>query len=146
MFDFQRKEMVRVDSKGQILLAKNLTGDNKDGYGEYFVSAHYHGEDEVLILTQNKIYRYDLTLNLINSKDSPFRFFTNTVGGGHVNRLSDGILFTNIYPDNPSREMFEQEDFLSQFPFLTVYDLQQEKILARQYIPASSQMIKNPGQ
>lgn len=37
MYDFQRKEMVRVDSKGKILLSKNLTGDHKDSYGQYFI-------------------------------------------------------------------------------------------------------------
>ncbi|MFO7823166.1 MAG: hypothetical protein R6V72_04450 [Cyclobacterium sp.] len=146
MFDFQRKEMVRVDSKGQILLARNLTGDIKDGYGSSFISAHYHGYNEVLILTHQGFYSYDLSLNLIDSKDSPFAVFTNTAIGGHANLITDGALFTNIYPDNFSREMFEQEDFLSQFPFLTVYDLEQEKILARQYIPASCQMIKNKGE
>lgn len=145
MFDFQRKEMVRVDNRGQILLAKNLTGDIKDGYGDHFISAHYQGNDEVHIITYNRFYRYDLTLTLINSKDSPFAVLTNT-SGGHANMLSDGILFTNIYPDNPSEELYEQEDFLAHFPFLTVYDMEQEKILASQYIPASSQMIKNPGE
>ena len=146
MFDFQRKEMVRVDSKGEILLSKNLTGDMKDGYGSSFISAHYQGRNEVLILTHKGFYRYDLSLNLIDSRDSPFAFFTNTAMGGHANLIADEALFTTIYPDNFSREMFEQEDFLSQFPFLTVYDLEQEKILARQYIPASSQMIKNKGE
>jgi len=120
--------------------------DIKDGYGSSFISAHYHGYNEVLILTHKGFYSYDLSLNLIDSKDNPFAVFTNTVMGGHANLITDGALFTNIYPDNFSREMFEQEDFLSQFPFLTVYDLEQENILARQFIPASSQMIKNKGE
>ncbi|WP_154858157.1 hypothetical protein [Cyclobacterium xiamenense] len=146
MFDHQRKEMVRVDSNGQILLAKNLTGDTRDGYGSYFISAHYHGSEEVIILTNKKLFRYDLNLQLIQSGELPFSFFTNTVYGGHVNDLSGGILFTNSFPQYPSGEVLEQEDFLTQLPFLTVYDLEQDTILSRQYIPASSQMLKNPGQ
>lgn len=147
MYDFQRKEMVRVDRNGKILLAKNLTGDSKDSYGQYFISAHYHCPDEVIIFTDHEIYWYDLEFRLTESRKSPFGIFTNTYGSaGHVNLLSDGVLFTNIYPDNPSQEFFEQEDFLSQFPFLTVYDLEQDKILTSQYFPGSSQMIKNPGE
>lgn len=146
MFDFQRKEMVRVDRTGQILLAKDLTGDTRDGYGSYFISAHYHEPGEVLILTNNELFRYDLNLQLIQSRELPFTFFTNKVYEGHVNDLSEGILFTNSFPEHPSGEMSDREDFLTQFPFLTVYDLGQDTTLSRQYIPASSQMLKNPGQ
>ncbi|MDN3686660.1 hypothetical protein [Cyclobacterium jeungdonense] len=146
MYDFQRKEMVRVGSNGKILLARNLTGDGKDSFGQYFISAHYQGPEEVIIFTENEIYRYDLEFRLTDSREIPFGIFTNTYGVGHVNALSDGVLFTNIFPDKPSKELFKQEDFLSQFPFLTVYDLEQDKILTSQYFPASSQMIKNPGQ
>lgn len=146
LYDHQRKELLRVNADGEILLNKNLTSDSKDGYGSYFFSCHYMGEKEIVVFTYNEAYVYDNELNLVKSLDLPFYFETNTVGGGHVNLLLDETLFTNSVAADVSNDFLKEEDYLASYPFLTVYDMKKEEVMAREPIPSGSQLIKNPGE
>jgi len=145
MYDGQRKEFLRINAEGDIILSKNLSGDGKDSFGPYFYSAHFFGSDKLLFITYTGIYVYDLDFNLTEKEESPFKVYTNTISGSHVNLLRGNKLFTNRLPEKPSEDFFNQKDHLSKFPFLTVYDIEEKEIIAEQYIPKETRMIKFPG-
>jgi hypothetical protein len=146
LYDHQRKELLRVNREGDILLNKNLTSDSKDGYGPYFFSCHYMGEEKIVVFTYNEAYVYDNELNLIKGLALPFYLETNTVGGGHVNLLLGKILFTNSVAVDISNDFLKEENYLAAYPFLTVYDMERDEVIRRAHIPSESQLIKNPGE
>jgi len=145
MYDYQRKEVLRIDSEGGIIINKDLSGDGKDSFGSYFNSAHYYGNDQLLFVTKNNFYFYDLDLNLIEKKVLPFSVFTNTVFNSHNNLLVGSKLFTNRITEQAFEEFHNRDDYLSSFPFLSVYDFEKEEILSEQFIPKESHLIKSPG-
>jgi hypothetical protein len=146
MHDYQRKEFLRIDSDGKIILSKDLSSDGKDSFGDYFYSANYYEEDKILIFSYpNGVYTYDLEFNLLNKENLAFNINTNSIGSGLASYLVGDKLFTNRRPENQSEGFFSQDDYLARFPFLTVYDLEKKKIISEQYIPKETQLILHPG-
>ncbi|AKP50158.1 hypothetical protein CA2015_0695 [Cyclobacterium amurskyense] len=145
MYDPQRKEFLRVNEHGDIMLSKNLSADGKDSFGVYFYSAHYYADDKLLIFPYSGgIYTYDFQFNLL-SKETPFNIFTNALGSGIATLLVDNKLFANKYPEKASVDLYAHEDYLARHPFLTTYDLDKKKVIAEQYLPKESQIIQHPG-
>ena len=146
MYDGQRKEFSRISAEGDIILSKNLSGDGKDSFGAYFYAANYYDDDKILIFPYSGgIYTYDLKFNLLTKETPSFNLYTNSIGGGLATRLVCEKLFANRYPEKQAKDFFDQEDYLSRFPFLTVYDLKKKEIIAEQYIPKETQLIQHPG-
>ena len=145
MYDPQRKELLRVNKHGDIILSKNLSADGKDSFGAYFYSAHYYDDDKLLIFPYSGgICTYDFQFNLL-SKETPFNIFTNALGSGIATLLVDNKLFANKYPEKASGDLYAHEDYLARHPFLTTYDLDKKKVIAEQYLPKESQIIQHPG-
>lgn len=145
MYDGQRKEFLRINAAGDVVLKKNLSEDGKDSFGSYFYTANFFGQDKVLIVTYTGIYTYDLEFNLIEKEETPLNIYTNTVNDSHANLLSNNKIFTSRLPSKLSEDFFSQEDHLSSFPFLSVYDIDEKDFIAEQFIPKETQMIKRPG-
>ncbi|WP_146947764.1 hypothetical protein [Cyclobacterium qasimii] len=145
MYDPQRKEFLRINKDGDIILSKNLSSDGKDSFGNYFYAANYYGKDKLLIFPYSGgIYTYDLQFNLLRKEDL-FNIFTNSLGSGQATHLVGDKLFSNKYPEKASEDLYAHEDYLARHPFLTVYDLDKKEVIAEQYIPKESQIIQHPG-
>lgn len=145
LFDPQRKEFVRVNGEGQILQSKNLEADSKDQFESYYVSIDYLANGQLLFVGMNHFYWYDSELNLLEKKEIPFLIKSVYFSPGHANLVHGQNLFTHAVDKDLDDDTREKEDFLANFPFLTVYDFSEEKIISQDYIPKTVQMIKAPG-
>lgn len=145
LYDPQRSEFVRVDKEGKILQRKNLEEDGRDKFGDLFYTVHYIENNEILIFGTNQIHKYDQDLNLLGSSPFPFDIKSIFFNVGHVNLVHEGKLFTHSIALDVDKEFREREDFLSAYPFLTVYDLEKQEIINQEFIPPTTQLIQNPG-
>lgn len=145
LYDGQRKEFVRIDKEGNLLQSKNLAEDSKDQFGTYYFSINYLPNGQLLFVGFNHFFWYDGELNLIEKKEIPFIIKSLYVNPGHVNLIHEQYLFTHALSKDVGEDSRQKEDFLANHPFLTVYDLEKEKIISQDYIPKSVKMIQAPG-
>lgn len=145
LFDPQRKEFIRVNKEGNILQSKNLEKDSKDQFESSYLSIDYLADGRLLFVGMNHFYWYDSELNLLEKKEIPFNIKSVYFSPGHANLVRGQNLFTHALNKGVDDDSREKEDFLANFPFLTVYDFVEEKIISQDYIPKSAQMIKAPG-
>ncbi|HSI74920.1 MAG TPA: hypothetical protein VK957_03460 [Lunatimonas sp.] len=145
LFDPQRKEFVRVNEEGNILQRKNLEEDSKDQFEPSYVSIDYLANGQLLFVGMNHFYWYDSELNLLDKKEIPFNIKSVYFSPGHANLVHGHNIFTHAVNKDLDDDTREKEDFLANFPFLTVYDFAEEKIISQDFIPKSAQMIKAPG-
>jgi len=145
LVDPQREEFLRVDKGGNILQRKNLANDSKDQFGSIYFSVDYLPNGQILFVGPNHFFWYDNELNLLEKKEIPFIINSVYFNPGHANLVHEQTLFTHAYDKDVDQDTQQEEDFLANFPFLTVYDFGEEKMISQDYIPQSVHMIQAPG-
>jgi hypothetical protein len=134
-----------VDNEGKILQRKNLANDSKDQFGSIYFSVDYLPNGQILVVGPNHFFWYDSELNLLEKKEIPFIIKSIYFNPGHANLVHEQTLFTHAYARDVDEDTRQKEDFLANFPFLTVYDFGEEKMISQDYIPQSVHMIQAPG-
>ena len=146
LFDALTKDLLRVDSAGEILQKVNRTGEGKDNYQSgYFFTAQYLANGDIMVETYGMQFIYDENFALKEKRRTPFNLITNLIGGSTVNLPIEGFMFSSaIKSDDPMDGLFES--YAVEYPLLTAYHLDDFSIKARAKFPEQSQMVLNPGQ
>jgi|GEM_PF-774117 len=145
-YDFQKDELLRVGSKGEILKVANRTGDGKDSYkSRYFTTADYFGDDKILIFTNPSSFIYDLDFNLIEEKKIDFGLVTRRIGGSNAAEVYKDYLYTFSVELESMEDLFKSENFSVGYPFIRLRNLETFEVLSSDSIPKSSQMAITPG-
>lgn len=146
LYDWNTKEILRVNSGGEILAIADLVSDGKNSFRRsYFINANYGASDEVVIQTDLAIFRYDLDFNLKENQNTDYQLVTRRVGGSRSFQTFGDFIFTFSYEAKDSESYQEADDFLATYPLLNIRDAKNLGVINQSTIPASSQMVKSPG-
>jgi len=146
MYDWNTKEIMRVDSQGEILAIADLVSDGKNSFRRsYFINANYGAQDEVVIQTDLAIFRYDLDFNLKENQNTDYELVTRRVGGSRSFQTLGDFIFTFSYEAKDSESYGEDDNSLSTYPLLNLRHAKSLEIIYQSTVPASSQMVKSPG-
>ena len=108
-FDFQTDEFLRIAASGEILAIANRSEDGKDSYREdYFYTADYLRNDQILILTSTAGYYYDLEFKLIKDVKFDFFLYSQQAGGSKVAEVFGEKMFAFSYYKSEVEEAFSE--------------------------------------
>ncbi|WP_339878147.1 hypothetical protein [uncultured Algoriphagus sp.] len=145
-YDFKTNELIRVDKSGEILVKVNRSEDGKDSYKtQYFITANYKGENEIIIITHAGAFIYDLDFNLLEEKKIQFDLVTRRIGGSRAALTHKDFFYTFSLEKSAAPEVLKSKDFSNSYSFMSVRDLNTLEILRSDLIPAESQMAISPG-
>ena len=145
-YDFKTNELIRVDKSGEILFKVNRSEDGKDSYKtQYFITANYKGENEIIIITHAGAFIYDLDFNLLEEKKIQFDLVTRRIGGSRAALTHKDFFYTFSLEKSAAPEVLESKNFSYSYSFMSVRDLNTLEILRSDLIPAESQMAISPG-
>ncbi len=146
LYDWNTREIMRVDSEGEVLAIADLVSDGKNSFRRsYFINANYGANDEIVIQTDQAIFRYDFDFNLKENQNTDYQLVTRRVGGSRSFQTFGDFIFTFSYKPKDSESYQTVDDLLSSYPLLNIRDAKSLEIINQSTIPASSQMVKSPG-
>jgi hypothetical protein len=146
MYDFKTSEFLLVDTMGEIIVSSVLRGDGKNQMGDqYFVTANFISNNEILIQNFWNIFRYGLDFELIEKKESPYTLITRNVGGGRSSYIFDNYLYT-FSVDKSDEKSYYQSEKDNLYPFIQIRNYPFLEIVAETSFPSTTEMVKSPGE
>jgi len=146
LYDWNTKEIMRVDSEGEVLAIADLVSDGKNSFRRsYFINANYGANDEVVIQNWPSAVSIWSWFYLKENQNTDYQLVTRRVGGSRSFQTFGDFIFTFSYKPKDSESYQTVDDLLSSYPLLNIRDAKSLEIINQSTIPASSQMVKYPG-
>ncbi|MDO8966199.1 hypothetical protein [Algoriphagus sp.] len=135
-----------VDINGVIIDSSILRGDGKNQMGDqYFVTANFISNDEIIVQNFWNVFRYTIDFELIEKKESPYTLITRNVGGGRSSYIFDNYLYT-FSVDKSDEKSYHQSEKDNLYPFMQIRNYPFLEIVAEASFPPTSEMVKSPGE
>ncbi|WP_114748247.1 hypothetical protein [Pleomorphovibrio marinus] len=136
LYESEEKRVLLADRQGEILQKKSLSNtDTAGSLPSKFYSIHFLDENQLLMVGATHLYWLNDSLQGIKEKDIPINQFSLYFNPGHLNLLHQNHLFTFGYPKHVMDWQKDAPDFYSRYPFLWVYDMEEDDFVAQAELP-----------